>query len=361
MLGPAATCDVLFILPWMNAGGGERWFMTLADGLSARGHRPWAFVLKEDGGHFRPLFNHYLLSGPLEPMGMNAAEHIAKYIDLTRPKAVVFHGDDTGAYACAAAHHKPEAVVMVKHTVWDDDARLALKSHVREVVDRWVCVSDACARHLLAWGVPADKVVAVRNAVDTQALASERDVRAELGIPADVPLALHLGRISDEKGSPLVARGLVESSWWALFVGWGDRVDEVREITDGIADRVRFVAADTDVAPYYKAADLLLLPTLAEGGVPYVLMEAAACGLPTASTDVADIPALFEDRVNYIHLDRSVQGVAEVLEWGLGHKQQLQAIGRRAKAVVAEHCGLETMINKYEEVLGLTKHGGQTG
>jgi len=106
--GPAANCDVLFVLPWMNAGGGERWFTTLANGLTDRGHRVWAFVLHKDAGHFRQLFDRYLLCGPLLEHYEDAASYIAAYMDLTKPKAVVFHGKGTATAAESyhgGAHH----------------------------------------------------------------------------------------------------------------------------------------------------------------------------------------------------------------------------------------------------------------
>lgn len=363
MLGPAGECDVLFILPFMNAGGGERWFTTLADGLTARGHRVWAFVLQQNEGHFRRLFDRYLLCGPLEPMGIDIPQHIAMYINLTKPKAVVFHGSTAGAKAVLAAKHKPRKVVMVKHTVWDDDARLALKAPVRQATTDWVCVSRANAKHLIAWGAEEDKVHTIWNAVDYRLFNEDGpNIRAELNIPPNVPLALHLGRICDAKGSPIVAEGLVqaESRWYCLFVGWGDRVQQVKQITKPIKDRIRFVPATTDVVPYYKAADLLLLPTLAEGGIPYVVMEAAHAGVPAACTDVADMAEFFTDKINYLHIDRTPRSVAMALDWAVEHEHQLEKMGEHAiDNVISVSLTLEQMIDGYRQVLGLLSEGEQ--
>lgn len=352
--GPAAKCDVLFVLPFMNAGGGERWFTTLADGLSARGHRVWAFVLKQDEGHFRDKFEDYLLCGPLEGIVADVPRYISHYIDLTRPKALVFHGSDVGAHAVLSAIHHPQTI-MVKHTVWPEDAQLCLRPHVQEAVDTYVCVSEANARHLVASGAPVTKVQAIRNAVDARTLASDKDLRAELGIPSNMPTLLHLGRICENKGSVLLAQALVAApvKWCSVWVGWGDRVSTVRDITSAIQPRVRMLPADTDVGKYLAAADLMVMPTKAEGGVPYAAMEAMACDVPVACTEVADIPALFEDKVSYLRIDHGVESIVEMLEWGVEHESRLQAVGREGHKVIEKHCSLTHMIDHYEEALGL--------
>ena len=67
----------------------------------------------------------------------------------------------------------------------------------------------------------------------------------------------------------------------------------------GLGDRVTFAGPKTqeDVAETLSTADLFVLPSFAEG-VPVVLMEAMASGLPVVATRIAGIPELVEDGVS---------------------------------------------------------------
>ena len=67
-----------------------------------------------------------------------------------------------------------------------------------------------------------------------------------------------------------------------------------------IADRVEFVGARTlpQVLAIAREHDLFVLPTLPGEGVPRVLLEAMASGLPIVVSDVAGVPTLVQHEVN---------------------------------------------------------------
>ncbi|MEL6792710.1 MAG: glycosyltransferase, partial [Pseudomonadota bacterium] len=83
----------------------------------------------------------------------------------------------------------------------------------------------------------------------------------------------------------------------------GDGVERARieaRIADmGLTDVVRLTGylSQSDVAAELARSDVFVLPSFAEG-VPVVLMEAMATGLPVVATRVAGIPELVEDGVS---------------------------------------------------------------
>ena len=166
---------------------------------------------------------------------------------------------------------------------------------------RLLAVSPEAGRRLAGRSRRAVKTVPVgldlsRWRPDPAARAARRD---ELGIGEDTRLLLHVGRFHPVKNHPfllqvverLKGRGFPAV---AAFVGGGPgfgRVESlVREMVLG--DHVRLLGPREDVAELMSAADLLLLPSRSEG-LPRVLLEAAAVGLPFLATANADLEGVF--------------------------------------------------------------------
>ncbi len=72
---------------------------------------------------------------------------------------------------------------------------------------------------------------------------------------------------------------------------------QAREL--GIANSVRFVGQrpQAEIAGRMRAADCLCLPSRSEG-MPNVVIEALACGIPVVASDVGEVPFLIKDGVN---------------------------------------------------------------
>jgi len=120
-----------------------------------------------------------------------------------------------------------------------------------------------------------------------------REVRRELGIPADARVVGHVGRFFPQKNHAFlvqIARQIAVRNPRVhfLFVGEGILMSEIqRQVTAvGIADRVTFAGVRSDIPRLMLAAmDLFLFPSLYEG-LGLVLVEAQAAGRPCVCSDV---------------------------------------------------------------------------
>jgi glycosyltransferase involved in cell wall biosynthesis len=132
------------------------------------------------------------------------------------------------------------------------------------------------------------------NGVDTVRYSpGSSGVRAKLGIPEDDVVLGFVGRLTRDKGVPelLIAFDEIlrrKPDCWLLLVGWFDAAEDAleRRWRNRIAGhpRIKHTGFVPDAAPYYRAMDMLILPTHREG-FPNVALEAAASGLPVITTE----------------------------------------------------------------------------
>ncbi len=88
---------------------------------------------------------------------------------------------------------------------------------------------------------------------------------------------------------------------------------EAAAAAGGVGDRLRFIGSLPldDLMTRYRRYDIFLLPTLPGEGIPRVLLEAMAAGLPIVTTEVAGIPSLVTDGRNGLLVEQpSVDAVA---------------------------------------------------
>lgn len=131
------------------------------------------------------------------------------------------------------------------------------------------------------------------NGVDTLRFSpgTER-VRGELDIPDDAPVIGFVGRLTRDKGLPelLEAFALLlrrHPNAFLLLVGWFDAAEDAldRGLRERIESHPRVIHTGFvhDTSPFYRAMDVLVLPSWREG-FPNAVLEAAASGVPAVVT-----------------------------------------------------------------------------
>ena len=119
-------------------------------------------------------------------------------------------------------------------------------------------------------------------------------VRDKLGLPRNAAVVGFAGRLTRDKGVPELIAAFNEllqraPEAYLLLVGWFDESedalsDELRTYIDGHSRMIR-TGYVVETAPYYRAMDVMVLPTWREG-FPNVALEAAASGVPVITTTV---------------------------------------------------------------------------
>jgi glycosyltransferase involved in cell wall biosynthesis len=166
-----------------------------------------------------------------------------------------------------------------------------------------VGVSEATASDAREYGVMPSRIHLIRNGIDTLRFTpSEARVpaRDSLGVPKDGTLIGVVGRFSEEKGHTVLldAVARLDTSWRLALIGDGPLEMDLRAKGSalGISDRTHYVGRRDDMKCVYPALDVLALPSHREG-LPLAVLEAGACGLPVAATDVGDVGRVVLDGV----------------------------------------------------------------
>jgi glycosyltransferase involved in cell wall biosynthesis len=150
-------------------------------------------------------------------------------------------------------------------------------------------------REVIAAGVSSDRIAVIPNALATFPSAplgaeGKAAARAELGLP-DRPIVLFVGRLSPEKGLDILMRAWdqVAERCDAILVIVGAGPESARLTAwareSGHGDRVRLVGARLDADRFYRAADVLAVPSRTES-FSNVTAEAMASGLAVVTTPV---------------------------------------------------------------------------
>lgn len=314
-------------------------------------------------------------SGPIDPWIVQALLRLCR-----EQRVTIWHAHDykTDALGLLLRRFWPMKLVTTVHGWTRESLRTRLYYHVDNwclnKYDQVIAVSRDLEGHCWERGVAEDRLTYIPNAIEpeeySRALAPEAARRA-LGVAADRFVIGTVGRLSVEKG---VSRSVyclaqVRKAFPNVelhLVGDGPERAKIEGLARelGVAEAVRFWGWQARVKPFYEVMDLLLLPSHTEG-LPNVVLEAMAMGVPVAATDVGGVAELLEEGRCGVVLARDQTTWSKQLVPLLSQPQRRAALSRRARRRVEERYTfrrrMERVMAVYERVLGGASQGEAAG
>ena len=301
---------IAFCITDLDRGGAEQALVQIVTRLDRNEWAPHVFCLAGEGE----------LAAPLREAGvpvtcLNAKRwwnagvlfRLRREMRRLRPAVLqtfLYHANILGRVAGRMAR-----VPVVVSGIRVAERRSRFRLWFDRVTERWVarhvCVSEGVAKFSIETGrLSPEKVVVIPNGVDFERFATAEPADlSEFGIGPESRVLLFVGRLDPQKG----IRGLLESmrelssrasfaGTHLLFVGHGPSRGEIeRFVRDDHLERcVHLLGRRNDVPALMRAADCLVLPSLWEG-MPNVVLEAMAVGLPVVATAVEGTAELVRD------------------------------------------------------------------
>jgi glycosyltransferase involved in cell wall biosynthesis len=270
----------------------------------------------------------------------------------------------------AAPFHRRLPVAIGLH---GSDVFMAEKPYFRGAVRRALArskVLTGCSAELVervcALGFDPGSSFVIPYGVDEKRFTPDRSRgeawRRELGVPAGAPLVLSVGRMVTKKGYPVLMEALpavleAHPDAHVVLAGGGDRLAEFRTQAAKWPGRVHLpgtVLRDR-LSDLFRAADLFVLPAVhdAQGnvdGLPNVILEAMATGLPVVASGISGIPLAVRDGVNgRLVPERDAGALAGALRELLAAPERVRRMGAASRREVEERLTWKAVAARYRE------------
>jgi colanic acid/amylovoran biosynthesis glycosyltransferase len=225
----------------------------------------------------------------------------------------------------------------------------------------FLAVSDALRQRAIARGYPEARTLTHYNGVDLDRF------RPDVA-PREPGLVLHVGRLVEKKGTKVLIEAMAGFAGANLaIIGDGPLRDALERQAQKLGERIRFLGAlpADEVAQWMRRASVLAAPsvTATDGdaeGLPNVVVEAAASGLPVVGTNHSGIPEAIEDgNSGFLVAEGDSGALAARLAELLGSESLRNEMGIAARRLAERKFNRQMLTDRleaiYDEVAGFDR------
>ncbi len=375
----------------LRVGGAERVLVDLATRLDRSRFEPIVCSMKTCPGENEHSFVERLTDAgiPVEfanitsqlslPSGLWRLRKIFKIHKTQVCQSFLFHANLFSRLAARSAG-VPVVISGIRVAEREKNWHLRLDRMTQTMVDKYVCVSRGVADHTVKAGkIPQRKIVVIPNGIETAEY--ENVQKSVIVLPGCLPESrkvIVVGRLHQQKGIDWLLQTLPR--WLErrpdcelLIVGDGPEREKLEQAANQYPshNRVHFLGQRRDVPQLLANSSLLLLPSRWEG-MPNVVMQAMAAGLPVVAARVEGIDELLLQQQN-VSSDTSMSvspGALQTCDFGdtvdfsakinrlLDDDGLRNLLGMQNKDYMRKYFLLKQMVAVYER-LWLSFFGGQ--
>ncbi|MFQ2708891.1 glycosyltransferase [Aeromonas caviae] len=208
--------------------------------------------------------------------------------------------------------------------------------------------------------VPASRIIAIPNGIDTERFtfnpSSRANLRTQLQLADNTPLILAVGRFTEAKDYPNLLTAFSQLSSdvnpaQLAIIGTGEDQAKIEALAAqlSLTARVHFLGLQRNIHEWMSVADVYVMSSAWEG-MPLVLLEAMSCERVIIATDCGGVKEVVGD-VGILVPPKDSEALAAGIIEGLSLSPLIkQQLGRKARERVLKLFSLDAVTEKWIEL-----------
>lgn len=304
--------------------------------------------------------------GGSEKLSFNTVKRISNYIQENSINIVHSHNykSDFYAFICKLIIKNKLHLIASNHTWKLNTIREYgykwLDSLIMKKFDGLIAISSEIKDEMIRAGINKSKIKIILNGVDCEEherSLAKTEARARLELGENDFIVGCVASLTPEKGHMTLLKAFSEvhtatSEIKLCLVGEGPERNKIENyIYDNkLSETVFLKGSRADIRELYKGFDVFILPSYQEG-LPMVLLESMASGVPVIVTYVGAIPEIIQNNQNGIiiepgNIGQMAQAILEINS----NKEIRGTIRKNALKTVKEKYSSDLMTEEYQQI-----------
>jgi glycosyltransferase involved in cell wall biosynthesis len=344
-------------------GGVERHVLGLISGLASRGVQALLILFHEGelAAQARALAVEPVVLAGCNAVWPATSRRLARILERNRVHVVHVHGYKATVYCAFARAWHPFSMVKTEHGLPEPVAGGAIRA-LRNRLYHWldgvatraigatVCYVTEDLRRHYERAHSGLRVTVIPNGVESM---ERQQFPRPQELQNDWFNLLIVGRLETVKGQQLAIEAMAALGQSAdihlHILGAGPREADLRSLAEslGISDRVHILGFRHNVYAHIAHCDILLVPSLHEG-LPYILLEAMAIGVPVIASQVGGLAEVIENDVTGLLITpNDATALARAIRRLKSDSSLRERLGHQGQLTQRAKYSLTAMVDKY--------------
>jgi len=250
-------------------------------------------------------------------------------------------------------------VSAIRNEYFGSKIREKIVKWTKNLCDHTTVVSQYTADKLEKRGVISSKNKVITNGVNIEELTLEdketkQQIKKELKLKKKEPIIIGAGSLTEQKGFSYLIKAIARLSdkypnIFLMILGSGPKKDKLQQLIEklGVEENVKLLGRQDNVKDYLQLSNIFVLSSLWEG-MPNVLLEAQAVGVPSVATKVSGVSEIIDEGKNGVMVEPQSKGaLVDGIETILDQMDTEEAIKKAAKEKIKQEFSLESMTKDY--------------